>query len=137
MRELTGQRFGLLSVVGRGEPVGSRATWRVHCLCGGERTVREDHLLAGRTRSCGCAAVRMRKAKMGKRFNLTNQRFGSLLVVWRVESQRVGESSHSRWACKCDCGTVVEVSAKALAGGKTSCGCREPGVFVLREEAAV
>ena len=42
--ELTGQRFGLLSVMGKGEPLGSRPTWRVHCLCGGERTVREDHL---------------------------------------------------------------------------------------------
>jgi hypothetical protein len=137
MRELTGQRFGLLSVVGRGDPVGSRATWRVHCLCGKEKTVREDHLLNERTKSCGCASVKMRKSKMEKRFNLTNQRFGSLRVVWRVSSQKVGSSSHSCWACKCDCGAVVEVSGKALAGGKTSCGCKEPGVFVMREAATV
>jgi hypothetical protein len=78
----------------------------------------------------------MRKAKMEKRFNLVNQHFGSLLVVWRVGSQKVGHSSHSCWACKCTCGVVVEVSAKALAGGKTSCGHTEPGVFVMREVAA-
>jgi hypothetical protein len=82
----------------------------------------------------------MRKSKMEKRFNLINKRFGSLLVVWRVNSQKVGGSSHSCWACKCDCGAVIEVSAKALAGGRTSCGrtscdCREPGVFVIREVA--
>src|SRR5277367_1285725 len=132
MRELTGQRYGLLSVMGRGEPVGSRATWRVHCLCGQERTVREDHLVAGRTKSCGCASVKMRKSKMEKRFNLVNQRFGNLLVVWRVGSQRIGVSSHACWACKCDCGTIIETSAKALVGGKTSCGCKEAGVFVMR-----
>jgi hypothetical protein len=138
MRELTGKRFGLLSVVGRGEPIGSRATWRVRCLCGSEeRTVREDHLLAERTKSCGCASSKMRKSKMEKRFNLVNQRFGDLLVVWRVDSQKVGDSSHACWACKCACGAVVEVSAKALANGKTSCGHPEPGVFVVREAAAV
>src|SRR5271156_5260906 len=133
MRELTGQRYGLLSIMGRGEAVGSRATWRVHCLCGQERTVREDHLVAGRTKSCGCASSKMRKSKMQKRFNLVNQRFGSLLVVWRVGSQKVGSSSHACWACKCGCGVIIEVSAKALAGGKTSCGCKEPGVFIMRE----
>lgn len=133
MRELTGQRFGLLSIMGRGEPIGSRATWRAHCLCGTERTVREDHLVAGRTKSCGCASVKMRKAKMEKRFNLVNQRFGSLLVVWRVSSEKVGGSSHSRWACKCDCGSLVEISGRSLMNGKTSCGCKEHEVFVVRE----
>ena len=136
MSELTGQRFGLLSVMGKGEPLGSRSTWRVHCLCGNERTVREDHLVAGRTKSCGCASSKMRKAKMEKRFNLVNQRYGSLLVVWRISSEKIGVSSHSRWACKCDCGGVVEVSGRSLVNGKTSCGCKEPGVFVLREATA-
>jgi len=135
MRELTGQRFGLLSIMGRGEPIGSRATWRVHCACGAERTKREDHLLAGRTKSCGCASSRFRKAKMEKKYSLINKRFGNLLVVWRVESKKVGVSSHSRWVCKCDCGGMIEVSGSSLVGGRTSCGCKEPGVFILREAA--
>lgn len=135
MRELTGQRFGLLSVVGRGEPVGSRATWRVHCLCGVEKTVREDHLLAERTKSCGCASSKMRKSKMEKRFNLVNRRFGSLLVVWRMPSKKIGVSSQSWWACKCDCGGLIEVTGRSLVNGRTSCGCKEPGVFVMREVA--
>jgi hypothetical protein len=120
--------------VGKGEPVGPRPTWRVHCVCGNERVVREDHLVAGRTKSCGCASVRFRKAKMEKRFNLTNKRFGNLLVVWRAASKRAGVSSHSRWVCKCDCGSLIEVSGRSLVGGKTSCGCKD-GVFILREAA--
>jgi hypothetical protein len=101
----------------------------VHCTCGVERIVREDHLVAGRTKSCGCAAARFRKSKMEKRFNLVNQRFGSLLVVWRAGSQKRGVSSHSWWACKCDCGKLIEVSGKSLVNGKTSCGCKDQQVL--------
>jgi len=79
--------------------------------------------------------VKMRKSKMEKRFNLVNQRFGSLLVVWRAHSERVGVSSHSRWVCKCCCGGLVEVSGRALVNGRTSCGCKEPGVFIMKEAA--
>ena len=130
--DLTGQRFGLLSVMQRGEPTGSRATWLCHCLCGTERTFREDHLLAGRSKSCGCATARFKKAKMEKLFSLVNRRFGKLLVVWRAGSERVGESSHSTWACKCDCGKVIEARGGSLTSGKiTHCGC----MTVLKLEA--
>lgn len=67
---------------------------------------------------------------MEKKFSLTNKRFGSLLVVWRVASKRVGVSSHSWWACKCDCGTVVEVRGSSLTNGRmTHCGCKNQAVF--------
>ena len=129
MSELTGQRFGLLSVLGKGEPQGSRAMWRVHCICGTERAVREDHLLAGRTKRCGCATARFKKAKMEKRFSLVNKRFGRLLVVWRKGSEKSGESSHALWECKCDCGTMIVTRAGSLTGGKvTHCGCLNPAV---------
>ena len=136
MSELTGQRFGLLSVMERGEPQGSRPMWRVHCICGNERTVREDHLLAGRTKSCGCATSRFKKSKMEKRFSLVNKRFGNLRVVWRKGSEKVGESSHALWECKCDCGNMVVARGGALTGGKvTHCGCRNPLVFKVLEES--
>ncbi len=129
MNDLTGQRFGLLTVMGKDRPKGSRAMWRVHCLCGVERPVREDHLVAGRTKSCGCAANRFRKSRMEKRFGLVNERFGKLLVVWRAGSERIGESSHALWACKCACGKIIEVRGGFLTSGKaTHCGC-ESAVF--------
>lgn len=135
MSELTGQRFGLLSVMGKGEPQGSRAMWQVHCLCGTERTVREDHLLAGRTKSCGCATSRFKKAKMEKLYSLVNKRFGSLLVVWRKGSEKAGESSHALWECKCDCGNMITARAGALTNGKvTHCASCNPMVFRVLEE---
>jgi len=136
--ELTGQRYGLLSVMSKGEPLGSRPTWRVHCTCGKERTVREDHLVAGRTKSCGCATSRFKKAKMEKRFSLVNKRFGNLLVVWRMGSEKAGESSHALWECKCDCGNRLVARAGTLTGGKiTHCGCQQPLVFEVLEESHV
>lgn len=132
MSDLTGMRFGLLSVTGKDEPQGSRAMWRVRCLCGGVRVVRGDHLLGGRTKSCGCATNRFKKSKMEKKFSLVNKRFGNLLVVWRKGSEQVGESSHALWECKCDCGNMLVVRAGALTGGRTThCGCKVSSVFIL------
>jgi len=128
MRDLIGQRFGLLSIMGRDESK-PRASWLCHCACGKEKVIREDHLLAGRTKSCGCASSRFKKAKMEKRFNLTNKRFGHLLVVWRVPSKKIGTSSHSWWAVKCDCGYVFEQQGKALVSGRVrECGNCHIGV---------
>ena len=61
---------------------------------------------------------------MGERFNLVNQRFGRLLVLWRAGSKRVGKSSNAVWECKCDCGSLVKTTARSLRSGKKkSCGC--------------
>lgn len=62
LRNLTGQRFGRLSVISRShnETNGS-ARWLAKCDCGIEKTIVSYHLLTGHTRSCGC----LRKEKRG------------------------------------------------------------------------
>lgn len=52
--DLTGQRFGRLFVVERGERKGKRAMWRCECDCGNEKVVRGCDLRSGHTQSCGC-----------------------------------------------------------------------------------
>lgn len=57
--DLTGQRFGLLTVVEEAErniiPSGQKQTmWKCVCDCGGITIVRAAHLRDGLTRSCGC-----------------------------------------------------------------------------------
>ena len=57
--DLTGQRFGRLSVVKLGEPKvlpsGQKMrTWICICDCGKETTVYQQHLTRGDTKSCGC-----------------------------------------------------------------------------------
>lgn len=58
--DLTGLRFGKLTVIGKGEnycsPKGSTASqWYCQCDCGSEPVLlRRDSLTTGNTRSCGC-----------------------------------------------------------------------------------
>ena len=52
--DITGQRFGKLVVLGKGESKGpGRTTWNCLCDCGNKKTIRGDALKGGRTTSCG------------------------------------------------------------------------------------
>jgi len=53
--------------------------------------------------------------------DLTDQRFGRLLVIERSTNGKGGET---RWLCKCDCGNTSIVYKQSLISGQTkSCGC--------------
>lgn len=52
--DLTGQRFGRLTVVGYHDTVKGMARWRCLCDCGNETTVYGGNLRRGYTQSCGC-----------------------------------------------------------------------------------
>lgn len=55
LKDLTGQKFGRLTVIERAENAkDGRAHWRCHCDCGNEVTVSSYHLTSGHTQSCGC-----------------------------------------------------------------------------------
>lgn len=54
--------------------------------------------------------------------NLTNQKFGRLIVLSLVK--RGSKNKHAIWLCKCNCGNLTEVRSDGLLGGDTkSCGC--------------
>ena len=58
---------------------------------------------------------------MSKIIDLTNQRFGRLLVIERAENSSDGRA---RWKCLCDCGKEKVIRGKDLRSGNTqSCGC--------------
>lgn len=57
--DLSGQRFGRLTVLGRGKDVrfpsgGMKVRWRCRCDCGGRFQVFAGALTKGETSSCGC-----------------------------------------------------------------------------------
>lgn len=53
--------------------------------------------------------------------DLTNKRFGKLLVTSRAENDKYG---NSRWNCTCDCGNKKTIVGYCLTTGITkSCGC--------------
>lgn len=61
-----------------------------------------------------------RKRNNGKKVNLTDQRFGRLVVL--EEAGR--KNGKVTWLCQCDCGKTVPISAGNLKSGNSkSCGC--------------
>ncbi len=53
--------------------------------------------------------------------DLTGQRYGSLVVLFRVENDRF---KRARWLCRCDCGKEIIVGSNNLRTGQVaSCGC--------------
>lgn len=52
--DLTGQRFGMLTVLAPAESIGAMTAWRCRCDCGRETVVMTGHLRDGHTTSCGC-----------------------------------------------------------------------------------
>jgi len=52
--ELTGKKFGRLTVVGFSHVGGGQSYWFCKCECGGTKTTRAYSITSGHTQSCGC-----------------------------------------------------------------------------------
>lgn len=53
--DLTGKRFGKLTVLERVENTNPQIRWKCKCDCGTEKTIQGGHLRSGHTSSCGCS----------------------------------------------------------------------------------
>lgn len=59
---------------------------------------------------------------MGKALDLTNQRFGRLVALYKTDKR--DNNGCIYWYCKCDCGNEIDVIASSLRRKNTqSCGC--------------
>lgn len=84
------------------------------CDCGNIKDIRCDHVLNGRTISCGC------KLNPEKWIDLTGRRFKKLTVIEKAYK----DGYFVYWRCKCDCGNETIVYSSNLTRGVTrSCGC--------------
>ena len=129
-KDLTGQRFGRLVVLGKEEepyrsPITGKPTrrWRCRCDCGKEIVVLQNALTRKNgTRSCGCARAEKARANA---IDMTGQRFGRLIVLGPVELDApLSNGQKLAWRCRCDCGNEIVITRKGLVSSKTkSCGC--------------
>lgn len=53
-KDLSGMKFGRLTVICRGPNTGARVAWDCLCECGNSTTVSANKLQNGHTKSCGC-----------------------------------------------------------------------------------
>lgn len=101
--DLTGQRYGHLTVLGPAENIGTRTAWLCRCDCGREAVIKTSRLRSGHASNCGCldpesslngglkgltyidgTCVEMLQAKTVRRNNTS----GVPGVDWRTQKQR-------------------------------------------------
>lgn len=121
--DLTGKKFGHLTVIERVENKGLYVMWRCKCDCGNETVTRATSLKNGHTRSCGCAHS---DGAMGIGLqDITGQKFGRWTVLY--ENGRLKEPRGrlvTLWHCRCECGTERDLRSGTLKSGLSlSCGC--------------
>lgn len=120
--DLTGQRFGRLTVLYSIPNINNRTAWRCQCDCGNIKDTTTYDLRQHRTMSCGCLAKETSKYK--DFIDLTGQRFGKLLVLEEAPRPVYLNNSLAYWKCLCDCGNYHITSGSQLRSGKIkSCGC--------------
>ena len=134
LRDLTGQRFGMLVVIRRTEDHVSstdgrrKVQWLCQCDCGKQSSVLTESLTNRRTLSCGCMSRRMIDGgeDVALKYDLTGQTFGRLTVEGFLYYNK--KNGGSIWKCKCICGKEVTARGDRLRNGETkSCGCLRSG----------
>ena len=117
--DLTGERFGRLTVIEEAGKNCGHITWRCRCDCGNEVIVAGIHLKSGHTTSCSC---RQKEVVSSIRFeDLAGKKFGRLTVIEKIGTNKNG---CYEWLCQCECGNLTKVNSSALRRGTTlSCGC--------------
>lgn len=116
--DLTGRRFGRLTVLWRAKNKKGRTCWLCRCDCGGEKEVTAHDLKAGKVKSCGCSIHESKRNQV----DLTGRRFGRLRAV--CPTSRRDSKGSVYWRCICDCGRETEVTEAGLVHGNCrSCGC--------------
>jgi len=119
-KDLTGQVFGKLTVLGYAGSNGFVSLWRCRCECGNEIVLPRGSLTTGATRSCGCLK-RGPKMKGKGKMDIIGKRFGRLTVI-AFDGIRGRRASY--WLCRCDCGNEKVITRSSLISGNTrSCGC--------------
>lgn len=130
--DLTGQKFGRLTVIKEIEPyIAPRGAkwvqWECICDCGKIVHATTETLRRGTTRSCGCLAAE-EKRRRGRTIpkDLMGQKFGHLTVLGCTRKQ----SGKRAWSCICDCGKQTVVGTYELTSGLVkSCGAGEHKVI--------
>lgn len=100
VKDLTGKKFGTLTVLERAEnrytPNGNRFTyWRCECDCGKITEVRAEHLIAGKVKTCGSGVHFSGKNNSCFRHGHKDDR---LYKVWANMKQRCSNPNNTKYS---------------------------------------
>ena len=104
VHDLTGQRFGRLTVIGMEDTNTRKTYWICQCDCGNMKRVRSDSLLCGAIRSCGCLKAEHDKINLNssaakKRYAETGYKVGGtrLYGIWQGMKGRCENPNNARY----------------------------------------
>ena len=117
--DLTGQRFGKLTVMYEVERKNGRRYWHCKCDCGNEKDIRMTSLTTGVSKGCG----RVGCVKKKHPEDIIGKTHGFLTVLGPVEADKpIGYNTLVR--CRCKCGNMCVVKYENIIYEHTkSCGC--------------
>jgi hypothetical protein len=125
IRDLTGQRFGRLTVIEKTDKRCSGAVmWKVRCDCGEEKTVARGPLLKGQTVSCGCylrEAVTthgLSKTAGYRRYysRLREERVKQRTPIWYEQEKEAIREFYSNCPVGYEVDHIVPISASKASG---------------------
>lgn len=115
--DLTGEKYGNLTVIGRCGGKSRYLTWECECACGNRIQADSRQLRSGAVMSCGCL-----RYSNSRKQDIAGKRFGKLVALYPLNKHRGGGSV--LWKCQCDCGKQAEITVSDLnKGNNKSCGC--------------
>lgn len=117
--DLTGKKFGKLTVIGRTDPFKKKNVWfDVKCECGKIETRKSWSLTSGESKSCKTCAL-SKNALIIK----PGTRFGMLQIL---ELSHIHKRDGRYYKVKCDCGKeIVKKAWNLLNTGTSCCGCQK------------
>ena len=111
--DLTGKRYGKLTVESLDHKDGYTYYWKCKCDCGNYAVITASNLQSGRYNSCGCA-----KSDPSR---FIGEKYGE----WEVIGDLIQEGKRRYLPCRCSCGEERNVNYESLRKGKSkSSGCK-------------
>ncbi len=92
--DITGQRFGILTVLGRCSDGRPGTLWSCQCECGRIKAIASASLRDGRSQSCGCK----NREATSKRFTTHGRRHSREYESWAHAKQRCTNPNNKDWA---------------------------------------
>lgn len=134
--DLTGQRFGFLVVVSRGENTKQgKPQWNCLCDCGNECLVAGNSLKSGKITKCRQCAYKMRSQKKYSDMyeQLKTKQFDYLTILGKKEDSG-GSGKPVLWKCKCKCGNITYVSTTDLLHSNKDRTCGNNNCIFLKSK---
>lgn len=96
-KDLTGQRFGRLTVLEFVPTEGRISYWKCKCDCGNETVVQAMSLKSGNTRSCGCLCKEINCKRTTNRNTTHGKSHTRLYNIWKLMKSRCLKKTNKRY----------------------------------------